>query len=154
MLVAQSYLTLCDPMDCSLPSFSVHGILQARVLEWIVIPFSRGSSWPRDWTQASCIAGRFFTIWATREARYYLCPETTGFLDYVFNPVKDWSLKQQGLPLDYLKKAKHWRIDVFELWFWRRLLRVPWTARRTNQSILKEISPKYSLEGLMLKLKL
>ena len=53
-----------------------------------------------------------------------------------------------------IKKAEHWRIDAFELWCWRRLLRVPWSARRSNQSILKEISPEYSLEGLMLKLKL
>ena len=53
-----------------------------------------------------------------------------------------------------IKKAEHWRIDAFELWCWRRLLRVPWTARRSNQSILKEISPEYLLEGLMLKLKL
>ena len=53
-----------------------------------------------------------------------------------------------------IKKAEHWRIDAFELWCWRRLLRVPWTARRSNQSIQKEISPEYSLEGLKLKLKL
>ena len=53
-----------------------------------------------------------------------------------------------------IKKAEHQRMDAFELWCWRRLLRVPWTARRSNQSILKEISPEYSLEGLMLKLKL
>ena len=53
-----------------------------------------------------------------------------------------------------MKKAERWTIDAFELWYWRRLLRVPWTARRSNQSILKEISPEYSLEGLMLKLKL
>ena len=53
-----------------------------------------------------------------------------------------------------IRKAEHWRIDAFELWCWRRLLRVPWTARRSNQSILKEISPEYSLKGLMLKLKL
>ena len=53
-----------------------------------------------------------------------------------------------------IKKAEHWRIDAFELWCWRRLFRVPWTARRSNQSILKEIRPEYSLEGLMLKLKL
>ena len=52
-----------------------------------------------------------------------------------------------------IKKAEHQRIDALELWYWRRLLRVPWTARRSNQSILKEISPEYSLEGLMLKLK-
>ena len=53
-----------------------------------------------------------------------------------------------------INKAEHRRIDAFELWCWRRLLRVPWTARRSNQSIIKEISPEYSLEGLMLKLKL
>ena len=52
-----------------------------------------------------------------------------------------------------VKKAEHWRIDAFELWCWRRLLRICWAARRSNQSILKEISPEYSLEGLMLKLK-
>ena len=54
----------------------------------------------------------------------------------------------------WIKKAEHRRIDAFELWCWRRLLRVPWAARRSNQSILNEISPEYSLEGLMLKLKL
>ena len=53
-----------------------------------------------------------------------------------------------------IKKAEHWRIDAFELWCWRRLLRVPWSARRSNQSIVKEISPEYSLGGLMLKVKL
>ena len=53
-----------------------------------------------------------------------------------------------------IKKAKRWRIGAFEMWCWRRLLRVPWTARKSNQSILKQISPEYSLEGLMLKLKL
>ena len=59
-----------------------------------------------------------------------------------------------GCEIWTIKKAGHQRIDAFELWCWRRLLRVPWTARRCNQSILKEISPEYSLEGLMLKLKL
>ena len=53
-----------------------------------------------------------------------------------------------------IKKAEHWRTDAFRLWYWRRLLRIPWTARRSNQSILKEVNPVYSLEGLMLKLKL
>ena len=59
-----------------------------------------------------------------------------------------------GCQIWTIKKAEHQRIDAFKLWFWRRLLRVPWTARHSNQSILKEISPEYSLEGLMLKLKL
>ena len=68
VLVAQSYPTLYDPMDCSPPGFSVHGLLQARILEWVAIPFSRGSSWPRDQTWVSHIAVRFFTIWATRKA--------------------------------------------------------------------------------------
>ena len=66
--VAQSCLTLCDPMDRSLSGSSVHGIFQARVLEWIAISFSRRSSHPRNRTQVSCIAGRRFTVWATREA--------------------------------------------------------------------------------------
>ena len=66
--VAQLCLTLCDPMDCSLPGSSVHEIFQARVLEWVAISSSRGSSQPRDRTQVSCIAGRHFTIWAAREA--------------------------------------------------------------------------------------
>ena len=58
----------CDPMRCSPPGSSVHGTLQARILEWVATPFSRGSSWPGDRTQISCTAGRLFTIWATREA--------------------------------------------------------------------------------------
>ena len=60
---AQSCLSLCDPMDYSSPGSSVHGILQARIMEWLAIPFSRGSSYPRDWTQVSHTAGRFFTIY-------------------------------------------------------------------------------------------
>ena len=67
VLVTQSCLTLCDPTDCSLPASSVHGIFQARTLEWIAISFSRGSSPPRDWTQVFHIAGRLFTIWTTRK---------------------------------------------------------------------------------------
>ena len=65
--VAQSCPTLCDPMDCSPPGSSVHGILQARILEWVAVSFSRGSSQPRDRTQVSRIAGGFFTSWATRD---------------------------------------------------------------------------------------
>ena len=66
--IAQSCPTLCDPMDYSLSDSSVHGIFQASVLEWVAISFSRGSSQPRDQTWVSRIAGRRFTIWATREA--------------------------------------------------------------------------------------
>ena len=69
MIVAHSCPTLCDPVAGILPGSSVHGILQASILEWVANPFSRGSSWPRDWTRVYCTAGGFFTIWATREAQ-------------------------------------------------------------------------------------
>ena len=65
--VAQSRPTLCDPIDCSLPGSSIHGIFQARILEWVAISFSRRSSWPRDWTRVSCIVGGRFTVRVTRE---------------------------------------------------------------------------------------
>ena len=68
---------------------------------------------------------------------------------YILDEINIWFCESWTI-----KKAKHWRTDAFELWFWIRLLKVPWTARRSNQSILKEISPEYLLEGLMLKLKL
>ena len=71
MLVTQSCLTLCDPVDYSPSGSSGHEILQSRILQWVALPSSRGSSWPRDWTWVSYIAGGFFTVWATREA---LCP--------------------------------------------------------------------------------
>ena len=65
--VTQSCPILWNPMDCSLPGSSVHGILQARILEWVANPFSRGSSWPSNRTRVSSIAGRFFTVWASRD---------------------------------------------------------------------------------------
>ena len=68
--ITQSHLTLCDPMDCSLLGSSIHGIFQARLLEWVAISFSR-SSQPRDWTQVSHTVGRCFTVWATREVPLY-----------------------------------------------------------------------------------
>ena len=68
VLVAQKYPALCDPMNCSPPGSSVHEILQVRILEWIAISFSRGSSQPRNQTWVSCIASKFFTVWATKEA--------------------------------------------------------------------------------------
>ena len=83
------------------------------------------------------------------EVRYITLPTKVHLVKAIVFPVvmcgcESWTIK----------KTEHQRIDAFELWYWRRLLRVPWTARRSNQSILKEIGPEYSLEGLMLKLKL
>ena len=80
-----------------------------------------------------------------KKQRHYSADKGPSSQSYGFSSSDVWMWK---------KKAEHWRIDAFELWCWRRLLRVPWTARRANQSFLKEINPKYSLEGLMLKLKL
>ena len=70
VLVAQLWPTLCNPMDCSPSGSSVHGILQARILEWVAIPFSRQSPWLRAQTLVSCIVVRFFNVWTTREAPY------------------------------------------------------------------------------------
>ena len=167
-------LTLCDPIGCSLPGSSVHGILQARVLEWVAISFSRGSSWPRDRTQVSHVVGRCFTIWATREncsheikRHLLLGRKAMSNLDSILKSrditlsTKVCLVKAMVFPVVMygcenwtIKKVECRRIDAFEVWCWRRLLRVPWTARRSSQSILKEISPECSLEGLMLKLKL
>ena len=87
---SQSCLTLCSPSDCSLPGSSIHGIFKARVLVWVAISFSRGSSWPRDWTWVSRFAGRHFTIWTTREA--------PGFVNVVYHI--DWFADiEPSLPL-------------------------------------------------------
>ena len=84
MLVAQSCPTLCDSMDCSPPGSSIHGIYQARILEWVDISFSRGSSWPRDRTWVSCVVGIFFTIWGIREAHpnYIAINEIISFFQF------------------------------------------------------------------------
>ena len=79
-----------------------------------------------------------------KKQRHYFANKVLSSQSYVMYGCESWTIK----------KAEHWRIDALELWCWRRLLRVPWTAERSKQSTLKEISPEYSLEGLMLKLKL
>ena len=120
--VAQSCPTLCDPMDCSPPGSSVHGIFQARVLEWIAISFSSGSSQPRDWTRVSRTVGRCFTIWATKEAplsRDITLSTKVRLVKAVVFPVVMYGCESWTV-----KKAEHRRIDAFELWCWRRLLRV------------------------------
>ena len=86
---------------------------------------------------------------STLKSRDITLPTKVHLIKPIFFPVVIY-----GCEIWTTKKAKHWRTDAFKLWCWRRLLRVPWNARRSNQSILKEISPEYSLEGLMLKLKI
>ena len=87
--------------------------------------------------------------YSNRKQRHYFANKGPSSQSCGFSSSHVWMWE-----LDYIKKAERWRTDAFELWCWKRLLRIPWTARRSNQSILKEISPEYSLEGLMLKLKL
>ena len=81
----------------------------------------------------------------------FLCRQSYGFSSLVKAMV--FLVAMQRCESSTMKKTEQWRIDAFELWYWKRLLRVPWTARRSNQSILKEMSPKYLLEGLILNLK-
>ena len=87
--VAQSCPTPCNPMDCSLPGSSIHGIFQARILEWVAISFSRGSSQPRDRSQVSCIVSRCFTVWATMQVTTQL-PKSFLFplpFEYIWKPI-------------------------------------------------------------------
>ena len=87
MQVIRPCPTLCHPMDYSLPGFSVHGIFQAGIPEWVAISFSKGSFWPRDWTQVSFYAGIFFTLWATN-ARCLVTGNTHGKCQFVVNQNK------------------------------------------------------------------
>ena len=132
VLVAQMGPTLWNPMDCNPPASSVRGILQARILEWVAIPFSRASSQPKDWTQFSCIAGRFFTIRATAAAAKSLqsCPTLRDPTDG----------SPPGSPVPGILQARtlEWvAISLSNAWKWKvkvkslsrvRLLETPWTA--------------------------
>ena len=143
MLVAQSCPTLCDPVDCSPPGSTVHGIFQARILEWVAISFSRGSSWPRDRTQVSCIAGIFFTDWAMREASVQLICRLLLLLLSHFSHVRlcdpiDGSPLGSSVPGFLQARILEWvAISFSNAWKWKvkvkslshaRLLATPWTA--------------------------
>ena len=100
-LVTRSCLTLCNLVDSTLLGSSVHGILQTRILEWVAMPFSRGSSQPRGQTQVSCIAGRFFTICAAREAQEYWSGQPIPSPRHLLDPGSEpWSpsLQADSLP--------------------------------------------------------
>ena len=96
MLVARSCLILGDPVDCSPPGSSVPGSLQARILEWVTMPSSRGSSQPRDGTQVSCTAGGFFTIWASRETK--TCMQVEVSAQNQPHTLAIWELKTPPAP--------------------------------------------------------
>ena len=125
-----SCVWLCDPMDCSLPGSCAHGIFQTRILKWVAIPFSRGSSWPRDRTQVSCIAGRCFAIWATITTTKISCkivppPQKVSSCVFVVdlpwitalgNP---WSAVTVALPFSRISyKSDQHNVVNFSLKFW------------------------------------
>ena len=134
--VTQSCLTLCDPIDCSPPGSSVYGILQARILEWVAISFSRGSSQPRDRTQVSCIAGRCFVLWATREA-HMLPAKSLQSCPTLCHPI-DSSPPGSSVPGTLQAKTLEWvAISFSSAWKWKVkvkllsrvwLLATPWTG--------------------------
>jgi len=144
--VAQSCPILCNPMDYSLKASSVHGIFQARILEWVAISFSRRSSRPGDQTWVSKVI-HGIDVYNSKYMKQSKCPTKVCIDKAMLFPVVTYGWESCSV-----KKVECWRLDIFQLWCWRRLLRVPWTEKRSNQSILKEINPEYSLEGLMLKL--
>ena len=141
VLFAQSCPTLFNSMDCSLPGSSVLGILQARILEWVAIPFSRGSFQPRDWTQVFCISGRSFTIWATRK---YILHIPAAAAAKSFQSCLTLCDPIEGSPPDSLipgilqaRTLKWVAISFSNAWRWKvkvkplsrvQLLATPWTA--------------------------
>jgi len=120
------------------PFHTVHVILKARILKWFAIPFSSGPHLSLTTNLDSILKSRGITM----STKVHL-------VKAMVSPVVTYGCESWTI-----KKAEHRRIDAFQLWCWRRLLRVSLNAKRSNQSILKEICPEYSLEGLMLKLKL
>ena len=133
---AQSCPTLCDATYCSLPGTSVHGIFQARTLQWIAILFSRGSSWARNWNQGSCIAVRFFTIWVTRNSskidesrdlkRDFLLVLWTGQTRFLEN---EW-------PWGVKLKTPSW-LSASSRWSWRPYADKDWSPAKIIRAWLK-----------------
>ena len=101
----QSCPSLCDTTDCSLPNSSIHGIFQARILEWIASPFSRRSSWSRDRTQVSCTAHRFFTIWATRKISARVKVKSLSRVHLFATP---WTVAYQTPPSMGFSRQEYW----------------------------------------------
>ena len=128
-------------MNRSPPGFSIHGILPERTLEWVAISFSK----THEQHRVKYVYNWKVFAWISYSAIKML---------HFWGEGSKNTVAMYGCEGWTVKKAERQRIDAFEVWCWRRLLGVPWTARRSNQSILKESSPGISLEGLMLRLKL
>ena len=158
-LICSSRVWLCIPVNRSPPGSSVRAISQARILEWLAMSSSTGSSWPRDWTHISYVS--CICRWVLKplcllgSLRWHIIKQTHHFADKgLYSQSYGFSNSHVWCKSWTINKAESWRINAFELWCWRRLSTVPWTARKTNQSILIGINCEYSLEGLMLRLKL
>ena len=123
-LVTKSCLTLGNPMDYSPPGSSVHGILQERILEWVAIPFSRGSFQPRDQTQVSCTAGGFLTFWATRKASGPLYPRAFFHVCLWLNQL--WPGQTSGC-LCHPADCSHTGLMSSEAQAWNSMMILPWT---------------------------
>jgi len=130
----------CNPMDCCPPGSSVHGILPERILEWVAILFYRESSWPRDGTWVSCIAGRFFTVWATREAPVVKSKYQRNSLIYFWIPfslIKTWyclSFQLVDHHCDQLVRNRYNRI---------------WTKEREGSDIIFDSKIIFLLKGYL-----
>ena len=166
--VIQLCPTLCDPMDCSLPGFSVHGILQARILEGVTISFSRGSSWPRDRTRVSRIGGSRFNLWGTREALgnpfpklFWICtssqrglvkkssfsgPVLPGYLQRTFLPtVTHWQSENNLFEEQSKLIPSHIYIHAGPRWYQSNVINCLPSQRRTVptvHSLFREMAPK------------
>ena len=133
---AQSCPTLCNPLDCSLPGSSVHGISQTRIVEWIVISFSRGSFWPRDWTSVSCIGRRILNQWATWEAQIHSYIIPCQFTNII-----------SGSFLSYVKRSKQKYKPTYHLWNIRERHTICNVQERQSRNS-QRITRKYQLNRI------
>ena len=126
-VLTQSWPNFCNLMDWSLPGFSVHGISQARILEWLAISFSRGSSWPRDQTWVSCIAGGFFTIWATNKPQqpWHMKKESDA-AEVTWHACMHWRRKWQPAPV-FLPGESRGRRSLVGCRLWGRTVGHDWS---------------------------
>ena len=168
MLVTQSCPTLCDPKDCSLPE--IHGILQARIPEWVAIPFSMGFSRPRDRTWVSCTAGEFFTIWATREAPkslfiFWLHPLSMWDLssltrDQTHSPARECAIKTNmlfsALNLDFKESVPYLPLTLkndtlFHLTSYRKVHKTLSTTVKLGRGLIEQYKDSSQCHGQTIK---
>ena len=144
MLGTQLCTTLCNPMNCSPPGSFVLGILQARILEWVAMLSSRGSSRPRDWTRVSCIADRFFTIWATTHTHTH----TQWNVTQPKKLMKSCHLRQHEYPRRYIakwNKSKKDKYDMIFTYMWNLIKQ--WTNIKTERVIITRRNQIVRREG-------